>query len=126
MHAFILEDRNKDFRKWRFTVQRSDYNHSFIAESGSHSAIRKIHKDDKFKAKIAIHQSAGMLARHTYITYEIKRPEVCIIMRDLYNARDKLKREKMGNKLFIHVLIEAFSLFNDKTRLQMNSLPIIL
>jgi hypothetical protein len=52
-----------------------------------------------------------MLARHTYIIYEIKRPEVCIIMRDLYNARDKLKREKINNKLPIYVLIEAFSFF---------------
>jgi hypothetical protein len=55
-----------------------------------------------------------MLARHTYTTYEIKRSKVCIIMRDLYNARDKLKREKIGNKLPIYVLIEALSLFNDK------------
>jgi hypothetical protein len=35
-------------------------------------------------------------------------------MRDLYNVRDKFKREKMSNKLFIYVLIEALSLFNDK------------
>jgi hypothetical protein len=55
-----------------------------------------------------------MLARHTYIIYEIERLEVCMIMRDLYNARDKFKREKMGNRLFIYVLIEALSLFNDK------------
>jgi hypothetical protein len=55
-----------------------------------------------------------MLARHIYIIYEIERPEVCIIMRDLYNAQDKLKCEKRGNRLPIHVLIEAFFFFNDK------------
>jgi MULE transposase domain len=37
-----------------------------------------------------------------------------MIMRDFYNARDKLKREKMGNKSPIYMLIEALSLFNDK------------
>jgi hypothetical protein len=58
-----------------------------------------------------------MLARHTYIIYEIKRPEVCMIMRDLYNARDKLKREKMGNKLLIYIFIEALSFFNDKNKI---------
>jgi hypothetical protein len=53
MHAFILEDGGKGSEKWRFTVQRSDHNHQPITESDSHSAIRKIHKDDEFKAKIA-------------------------------------------------------------------------
>jgi MULE transposase domain len=55
-----------------------------------------------------------MLARHTYITYEIERFEVCMTMRDLYNVRDKFKREKMGNRSPIYVFIEALSLFNDK------------
>jgi hypothetical protein len=55
-----------------------------------------------------------MFARHIYITYEIERPKVYLIMRDLYNAQNKFKREKMGNKLLIYILIEALSLFNDK------------
>jgi hypothetical protein len=55
-----------------------------------------------------------MLARHTYTIYEIERPKIYITIRDLYNARDKLKREKIGNRSLIYVLIEVLSFFNDK------------
>jgi hypothetical protein len=84
MHVFIVENGNKGSEKWKFTVIWDDYNHLFITESGSHAAIRKMYKDNKFKAKTAFYRSAGMLARHTYITYEIERPKTYIIMRDLY------------------------------------------
>jgi hypothetical protein len=114
MHAFIVEDGGKGSEKWKFTVIRGDHNHPPTTEPGSHAAIRKMYKDDEFKAKTASHRSAGMLARHTYTTYEIERPETYIIMRDLYNERDKIHREKLGHRSIMGVLVNALSEFNDR------------
>jgi hypothetical protein len=114
MHAFIVEDGGKGSEKWKFTVIRGDHNYPFIIESGSHAAIRKIYKNDEFKAKTTSHRSAGMLARHTYTTYEIERSETYIIMRDLYNERDKIYREKLGYRSIMGVLVNALSEFNDR------------
>jgi hypothetical protein len=114
MHAFIVENGGKDSEKWKFTVIRDDHNHFLITEPGSHAAIRKMYKDNEFKAKIASHRLAGMLARHIYTTYEIERPETYIIIRDLYNERDKIHREKLGYRSIMGVLVNALSEFNDK------------
>jgi hypothetical protein len=114
MHAFIVENGGKGSEKWKFTIIRGDYNHPPIIESGSHAAIRKMYKDDKFKVKTTSYRSAGMLARYTYIIYEIERPETYIIMRDLYNERDKIYREKLGHRSIMGVLVNAFSEFNDR------------
>jgi hypothetical protein len=55
MHALIQKEKGKGSEKWRFTVIESNHNYSLITESGSHAAIRNMYKDDKFKAKIAVH-----------------------------------------------------------------------
>jgi hypothetical protein len=117
MYAFIVEDGGKGSEKWKFTVIRGDHNYSLIIESGSHAAIRKIYKDDEFKAKTASYRSAGMLARHIYTTYEIERSETYIIMRDLYNERDKIYREKLGHRSIMGVLVNTLSEFNDKHKI---------
>jgi hypothetical protein len=117
MHAFIVENGGKDSEKWKFTIIRGDYNYPFITKSGSHAAIRKIYKNNKFKAKTASYRLAGMLARHTYTTYEIERPETYITMRDFYNERNKIHREKLGHRSIIRVLINALSEFNDKYKI---------
>jgi hypothetical protein len=114
MHAFIVEDGGKGSGKWKFTVIRGDHNYPPTTELGSHAAIRKMYKDDEFKAKTVSHRSAGMLARYTYTTYEIERPETYITMRDLYNERDKIHREKLGYRSIIGVFVNALSEFNDR------------
>jgi hypothetical protein len=117
MHAFIVENRDKDSEKWKFTVIRDDHNYLLIIKPGSHAAIRKIYKDNEFKAKTIFYRSAGMLTRHTYITYEIERPKTYIIMRDLYNERDKIYRKKLGHRSIIGVLINTLSEFNDRHKI---------
>jgi len=105
MHAFIVENGDKGSEKWKFIIIRDDHNYPLITKSGSHAAIRKIYKDNKFKAKTAFYRLAGMLARHIYIIYEIERPKTYIIMRDLYNERNKIYRKKLDYRSIIRVLV---------------------
>jgi hypothetical protein len=90
MHALIQEKKGRGFKKWRFTVIKGSHNHPSTTEPGSHAAIRNMYKDDKFKIKTAAYQAAGMHARQTYTTYEIEGPKTIIIMRDLYNERQRI------------------------------------
>jgi hypothetical protein len=75
-----------------------------------------MYQDDEFKAKIAAHQAAGMHARQGYTTctYEIEGPKTIITMRDLYNERQRIQREKMGHLSIMEVLLNAFTEFNAK------------
>jgi hypothetical protein len=79
-----------------------------------------MYKDNEFKAKTVSHRLAGMLARHTYTTYEIERLETYITMRDLYNERNKIHREKLGHRSIMGVLINALSEFNDRHKATIN------
>jgi hypothetical protein len=58
-----------------------------------------------------------MLARHTYIIYEIERPKTYIIMRDLYNERDKIYRKKLDHRSIIKILVNVLLKFNDKHKI---------
>ena len=114
MHALIQEEKGRGSEKWRFTVIEGNHNHPPTTEPGSHAAIRNMYKDDEFKARIAAHQAAGMHARQTYTTYEIEGPKTIITMRDLYNERQRIQREKMGHLSIMEVLLNAFTEFNAK------------
>jgi hypothetical protein len=114
MHAFIVENGGKGSEKWKFTIIRDDHNYPLITKSGSHAVIRKMYKNNKFKTKTASYRSTGMLTRHTYIIYEIERPKTYIIMRDLYNERDKIYRKKLDYRSIMRILVNVFSKFNDR------------
>jgi hypothetical protein len=55
-----------------------------------------------------------MHARQTYTIYEIEGPKTIITMRDLYNERQRIQREKMSYLLIIKILFNVFTEFNAK------------
>jgi hypothetical protein len=54
-----------------------------------------------------------MLARYIYTIDKIENPDNFLIVRDYYNERAKIRRNRFNGKSPIHALLKALNVFNE-------------
>ncbi len=107
MEAIFIQIK-KGSNRWLFEILYSEYNHPPLFDLSAYYEIRNMYKDEAFRKRVIDDKRVGIHVKQIYTVFKFENSDNPIIIRDIYNERQRIRRAELNSKIPISTLLTAF------------------